>query len=107
MQVPKGGIEDGESPREAVVRELKEESGLTELESIRSLETDVWQHHEKPKAYRRHFFHIVAEERRDQWRHTVTGDGEDEGVVYDYFWARPRSISLARDMDDYIGQILK
>lgn len=106
VQIPKGGIEDGESPREAVVREVKEESGLTEFESIQSLTTDVWEHHEKPKSYRRHFFHLIAEESRDQWRHTVTGDGEDEGVVYDYFWILPGSISLAREMDDYVNQIL-
>ncbi|WP_266077253.1 NUDIX hydrolase [Haladaptatus caseinilyticus] len=107
VQVPKGGIEDGEAPRDAVVREVKEESGLTEFEAIRSLTTDVWHHYEKPKAYRRHFFHLVAEERRDEWRHTVTGDGEDEGVVYDYFWIRPGSMSLARDMDDYIERVRK
>ncbi|ODR81330.1 DNA mismatch repair protein MutT, partial [Haladaptatus sp. W1] len=60
VQVPKGTIEDGEDPREAVVREVREESGLTEFASIRPLSTDVWDHHEKPKAYRRHFFHLVV-----------------------------------------------
>lgn len=105
VQVPKGTIEDGEAPREAVVREVREESGLTEFDSIRPLSTDVWNHHEKPKAYRRHFFHLVADETRDEWRHTVTGNGEDNGVVYTYFWVRPESCSLARDMDDYIGRI--
>ncbi|WP_435153834.1 NUDIX hydrolase [Haladaptatus sp. DFWS20] len=107
VQVPKGGIEDGEAPRDAVVREVREESGLTEFESIRPLVTDVWHHHEKPKAYRRHFFHLVAEERRDEWCHTVTGDGEDEGVVYDYFWVHPGSIPLAREMDDHIEHVLE
>ncbi len=106
VQVPKGTIEDGEDPREAVVREVREESGLTEFDSIRSLSTDVWNHHEKPKAYRRHFFHLVADEARDEWRHTVTGSGEDNGVVYSYFWVHPGVCSLARDMDDYIERIL-
>jgi putative (di)nucleoside polyphosphate hydrolase len=106
VQVPKGGIEDGEAPREAVVREVKEESGLTEFESIRRLTTDVWHHHEKPKAYRRHFFHIEADEGRDEWRHTVTGDGDDCGVVYRYFWIHPEAVSLARDMDDHVERVL-
>lgn len=106
VQVPKGTIEDGEAPRDAVVREVREESGLTEFDSIRQLTTDVWNHHEKPKAYRRHFFHLVADEERDQWEHTVTGNGEDNGVVYSYFWVRPDSCSLARDMDDYVDRIL-
>ena len=30
VQVPKGGIDPGESPEEAVLRELREESGLTD-----------------------------------------------------------------------------
>ncbi|EFW90349.1 MutT/nudix family protein [Haladaptatus paucihalophilus DX253] len=106
VQVPKGTIEDGEDPREAVVREVREESGLTEFDSIRPLSTDVWNHHEKPKAYRRHFFHLVANVERDEWRHTVTGSGEDNGVVYSYFWVPPGACSLARDMDDYIERIL-
>ncbi|WP_458205042.1 NUDIX hydrolase [Haladaptatus sp. NG-SE-30] len=105
VQVPKGTIEDGEDPREAVVREVQEESGLTEFESIRPLTTDVWHHHEKPKAYRRHFFHLEADVGRDEWRHSVTGDGEDYGVVYSYYWIYPGAIPLARDMDDYLGRL--
>lgn len=106
VQVPKGTIEDGEDPHDAVIREVKEESGLTEFEAVRPLSTDVWNHHEKPKAYRRHFFHLVADETRDEWRHTVTGNGDDNGVIYSYFWVPPGSCSLARDMDDYIGRIV-
>ncbi|WP_458188711.1 NUDIX hydrolase [Haladaptatus sp. NG-WS-4] len=106
VQVPKGTIEDGEDPRQAVIREVREESGLTDFESVRSITTDVWEHHEKPKAYRRHFFHLEADESCDEWRHTVTGDGEDEGIVYSYYWIRPDASTLARDMDDYLGRIL-
>lgn len=106
VQIPKGTIEDGETPREAVVRELREESGLRGFDAVRALTTDVWQHYAKPKAYRRHFFHVEVDVDRDEWRHTVTGDGDDEGVVYSYFWIRPGALDLARSMDDYVARIL-
>ena len=102
VQVPKGTVDEGEDPRDAVVRELYEESGLREVAAVRPLATDVWSHHRKPKAYRRHFFHVEVEDAPDEWDHTVTGGGEDDGLVYCYFWADPAGISLARDMDDYL-----
>lgn len=36
-QMPQGGIDDGESPREAVLRELKEETGTTKAQIIAEL----------------------------------------------------------------------
>jgi len=104
-QVPKGGVEPGETPREAVVREVAEEAGLVNIDVDRLIAEDEWPHPTKPKAYRRYFYRVQAEDDRDAWRHEVTGDGEDEGMVYSYFWSPPDAVSLARDMDDYVDQL--
>lgn len=104
-QVPKGGVERGESPREAVVRELAEESGLTDVEVEALLARDEWPHPEKPKAYRRYFFHLSASTDRDSWDHEVTGSGEDEGMVYSYYWSNPTDVSLVAGMDDYVDRL--
>lgn len=105
VQVPKGTVEAGEEPCDAVVRELYEESGLEAVETVRRLATDTWDHHSKPKAYRRHFFHVEVDDAPEAWEHTVTGGGEDHGVVYSYFWADPAEVSLTRDMGDYLDRV--
>lgn len=87
LQVPKGTIESDETPREAVVREIREESGLTDPRSIRHLTTDVWtRRRTPPKRYRRHFFHVAVDENRESWTHVVTGTGAEQGLEFEYIW---------------------
>ena len=105
VQVPKGTVEPGERPRAAVVRELHEESGLTDVEAVRPLAADSWEHPRKPKIYRRHFFHVPVTETRDTWTHTVTGDGEEVGTIYEYRWKPPTEVDLVSEMDAYLDQL--
>lgn len=104
-QIPKGGVEPGETPREAVVREVAEESGLTDIEIETLLAKDEWPHPEKPKTYRRYFYHVTASTPQESWQHEVTGTGEDEGSVYSYYWSDPNDVSLVADMDDYVDRL--
>lgn len=106
VQVPKGTVDDGEDPAEAVVRELAEESGVDEPEVLAHLATDRWFHDRREAIYRRHFFHVSVDEERDEWEHVVTGDGIDDGMTFSCFWTCPRSVSLSRDMGDYLHVIL-
>ena len=46
-QLPQGGIDDGESPREACLRELEEEVGTAKAEII--AETDGWLRYDLPE----------------------------------------------------------
>jgi 8-oxo-dGTP pyrophosphatase MutT (NUDIX family) len=105
IQVPKGGIEDDESPRDAVVRELREETGLADPRDVSFLAEDAWDHPRKPKRYRRHFFHVTVEESRDEWVHTVTGTGSDAGDDYRCFFACPETLTVDADMDAYLDRL--
>lgn len=51
-QMPQGGIDPGETPREAAIRELKEEVGTDDAEII--AESRVWLHYELPDELRSH-----------------------------------------------------
>lgn len=104
LQIPKGTLESGETPREALFREVIEESGLGTLNATRHLSTDVWtRRRSPPKRYVRHFFHSRVHEPRDQWTHTVTDGGEEHGAEFDLYWVNPSSASeFALDLDDYV-----
>ncbi|WP_158058242.1 NUDIX hydrolase [Halorussus halophilus] len=103
LQIPKGTIESGEQPHTAVLREITEESGLAVGET-QYLTTDVWtRRHSPPKRYVRHFFHANVDESRDHWTHTVTGEGEEVGMDFEYSWVElPASGDFALALDDYV-----
>lgn len=48
-QMPQGGIDKGEEPQTAALRELREETGIVTAEII--AETTVWHHYEFPPAF--------------------------------------------------------
>lgn len=52
-QMPQGGIDDGESPRVAVLRELQEETGLTAADVQLVDEYPDWLVYELPPEFRR------------------------------------------------------
>ena len=47
-QMPQGGIDPGETPREAAMRELEEEIGTAKAEIV--AESTVWYHYDVPAA---------------------------------------------------------
>ncbi|MBL8550059.1 MAG: RNA pyrophosphohydrolase [Hyphomonadaceae bacterium] len=51
-QMPQGGVDRGETPREAAMRELEEEIGLTESLVDLLEETDDWLYYEFPEDIR-------------------------------------------------------
>lgn len=107
LQVPKGTVEDGETPREAVYREAVEESGIATFEDVQHLVTDVWNRREDPpRRYVRNFYHVPVHEARDAWTHTVTGTGEERGTEFEFSWVDlPTDASFALDLDDYLPLI--
>jgi len=104
LQVPKGTVEVGERPREAMIRETIEESGLVAFSGLSHLTTDVWTRRESPpKRYVRHFYHVPVHEPRDAWTHTVTGTGSERGAEFEFSWLDlPAEATFALDLDDYL-----
>ncbi len=97
MQVPGGTLEEGESPYEGMKREVFEESGLTEFYDIEKLGEAFLSDAEGKEEFLGHFFVCRTEIAPEEWEHTVTGDGEDEGLVFQYRWLPPQKVLLVYD----------
>ncbi len=78
FEVPKGAAERDESFADAARRELREESGL-DVGTGSELGT-TWYGAEE----QRFFLFAVPGTAPDRFRHTVTGSGGDEGLVYEF-----------------------
>ncbi|GGN14739.1 NUDIX hydrolase [Halarchaeum nitratireducens] len=104
LQIPKGTVEPGEETREALYREVIEESGVSTFHGVHHLSTDVWVRRDA-RRYVRHFYHAPVHEPRDAWTHVVTGDGEEVGAEFDFSWidlSTAADATFALDLDDYL-----
>ncbi len=97
MQVPGGTCEEGESPYEAMKREVFEETGLTDFFGIKKLGEAVLPGGDDEERFLAHFFVCRSNEPRDSWEHTVTGDGEDRDLIFHHRWLSPRNALLVHD----------
>ena len=88
IQVPAGTIEPGENPKDAVMREAKEETGLAELRYEQYLS--------------------VEGPTEETWRH---GEYAEDGSVihpFDFFWADVRALpKLVANYDDKIDLLVE
>lgn len=83
VEVPKGSVNPGESLKQAVFRELAEETGITSARIVKGLGSAVWQDENQ------HFFQLEATEvHPDTFEHTVTGNDVDHGLRYCFRWCR-------------------
>lgn len=105
IQIPGGGIELEETPLEGVRREIVEETGLLDCLVERELAVDVCEYHNGNLHQRieRHFFLLSVNNAPDEWEHHVTGKGEDNGLVFLYFWiSSPGETQLVPGDADYL-----
>lgn len=91
IQVPAGTIREQERPKDAVMREAREETGLTGLvldcflgEQRRDM-SDVG----RPEIHHRYFFHVPCMTTPPlTWQHYETDPfgGSAEPVLFEFFW---------------------
>jgi 8-oxo-dGTP pyrophosphatase MutT (NUDIX family) len=87
LQFPAGTVESDEHPDTAVKRELFEESGLNFKPHSRYLGAWTFFKNYSSDFQRRHVYVFEeADPLPDSWRHKVTSDGEDSGLVFEYEW---------------------
>ena len=92
IQVPAGTIKPGESPADAALREVQEETGFTDLELVRflgerTIDIRPWGNDE---FHHRHFFHLrVRTTPPDIWLHHESDPSDLPGhppILFAFFW---------------------
>ncbi len=89
LQVPAGTIRPGELPEDAVLREAREETGLSGLRIVRYLgvgEYDMRSYSDAVHA--RHYFHLAidADELPERWEAFEDSDGVGEPIRFELYW---------------------
>lgn len=106
-QVPAGSIEAGESPEQACLREVAEESGVSNGRILRSVGVYDYAHATRGELHRRHVFLVAAPPGvPDAWIHRVSGPGDDRGLAFRFFWLEPGEavVRLAGHQGAYLEQ---
>ncbi len=103
-QVPAGTVDSGEKPRDAVLREVYEETGL----KLTSFDFSLGQYDYHPQdleqLHRRSIYIFNIQESRDEWRHIVSTGEEDKGMKFDFYWLPVEKArkTLVAKMGDYL-----
>jgi ADP-ribose pyrophosphatase YjhB (NUDIX family) len=104
IQVPGGTVEGDESPEDAVLREVREETGLNDLEIISYLGMepfDLTKFGEKGIQHR-HFFHLsYTGPIREGWQHyeRTPSDGHPRPIEFGFYW-----VTMLEEKPELAGQ---
>jgi 8-oxo-dGTP pyrophosphatase MutT (NUDIX family) len=109
LQVPAGGIEPGESPEAAAVREAAEETGLDGFRVVRKLgEVDYDVAPYRAELHHRHVFHLELEgEAPERWvsRENDAGDGSPPLPLECYWIPLAQGHVLAAGQGALLGRL--
>lgn len=95
VQLPKGGLEEGEDPAVGVLREIEEETGVTGIVSLRSIGT--WERHvgagpSESGSAERHLWEVFLIDAPsglpDEWFHSAWGSPEEDGLRFRCHWVQ-------------------
>ncbi|HET8993137.1 MAG TPA: NUDIX domain-containing protein [Rhodococcus sp. (in: high G+C Gram-positive bacteria)] len=106
-QIPAGGLEPGEDPHEAALREVTEETGLDTCSVVGAVGIDHRPHPITGQPRHTYVLHLrVPADTADAWLHTVRGDGTDTGLQFACrFVPLPLREPLADHQDRLLGHI--
>jgi ADP-ribose pyrophosphatase YjhB (NUDIX family) len=101
LQVPAGTVDGGEDVLIAAKREVFEESGLVIKDDITFRGAFEYVRPDNGTIHLRHVFHHhMTGETQDEWKHVVSGAGDDAQLVFEYAW-----YPLANCVGGLIGQL--
>jgi 8-oxo-dGTP diphosphatase len=87
IQVVGGTVEVNEDLKEALKREILEESGLNvEIAAMKKIGETEYLRKDRPEINLRHYYEIEVKGLSDSWSHTVQSDGEDDGMIFNFYW---------------------
>ncbi|MDM0036282.1 NUDIX domain-containing protein [Variovorax sp. J22P271] len=96
MQLPKGTVEPGEAPEDAVRRELLEESGIDHagpLEPLGTIDRDCEAGVEGNKRRHPQLWHLFLMRSEqalpESFDHVAMGSPEEDGLVFSFSWLAP------------------
>lgn len=105
IQIPKGTVKSDETTVDAVVREMKEETGLKDIVVENLIAEDYWENVDGA-IHNRYFYKISVSDVPDQWSHRPTGGGVEDGLIFHYFWISTiDEVELIRGHGDYLHLI--
>ncbi len=112
--VPAGGIEDGETPDQAAIREILEESGLTLEHGVYLGRQDYYFKGNHPEngtplefLEDRYYYWFATVEPRDSWEWVVSDGVDDKGKVFKHSFVPLEQAQIDWDMDEFIGELEK
>jgi 8-oxo-dGTP pyrophosphatase MutT (NUDIX family) len=105
IQIPKGTVKEDEDTYNAVIREIKEETGIQSFEVNNLISEDYWEN-DDGAIHNRYFYKIICNEFADEWEHNPTGGGEEKGLTFQFFWiSSDEEVELIRGHADYLKPI--
>lgn len=97
VQVVAGGVDPGETPAEAALREAQEETGLTDFRLQQYLGSADWIDDPHAKRELRHFYHLTAPPGLpDTWDHAA------DDHLFRFRWAALSSHCIDWEMDAFL-----